>query len=69
MIKCLGQDIVVLLLLLFVIIFPEKRFMYYSPDVLPKLCPKLHKLLSITSKEQRTKVKLENSSFRNVISN
>ena len=45
--------------LLFVIIFPEKRFMYYGPDVLPKLCPKLHKLLSITSKEQRTMSSLE----------
>ena len=62
MIECLGQ----VLGLLFLIISPEKRFMYYSPDVLPKLCPKITQIALNNIKGTKNKVKRENSSFRNV---
>ena len=69
MIKCLGQD-VVLLLLLFVIIFPEKRFMYYlQPWCIAQIMPKITQIALNNIKGTKNKVKRENSSFRNVISN
>ena len=64
MIECLGQDAG----LIFVIIYITRKtcFMYYSPDVLLKLCPKITQIALNNIKGTKNKVKRENSSFRNV---